>query len=105
VTFEEGICAGWLHDLLHPRVVQLMVSNPRKNALLKYENKSDRIDSRKLAELLRGNHLPCGLVAGKLFMSVLIAVEKALRPHNGRSSMCKSTNFGNSSGFSLHSRV
>ena len=34
-----------------------MVCNPRKNALLKAGNKSDRIDARKLAELLRGNHL------------------------------------------------
>jgi hypothetical protein len=33
------------------------VCNPRKNALLKHGNKSDRIDARKLAELLRGNHL------------------------------------------------
>ncbi len=30
-----------------------MVCNPRKNALLKAGNKSDRIDARKLAELLR----------------------------------------------------
>jgi transposase len=33
------------------------VCNPRKNALLKDGSKSDRIDARKLAELLRGNHL------------------------------------------------
>ena len=31
--------------------------NPRKNALLKHGNKSDRIDARKLAELLRLNDL------------------------------------------------
>lgn len=34
-----------------------MVCNPRKNFLLKDGNKSDRIDARKLANLLRGNHL------------------------------------------------
>jgi hypothetical protein len=34
-----------------------VVCNPRKNALLKDGSKSDRIDARKLAELLRGNHL------------------------------------------------
>jgi hypothetical protein len=34
-----------------------VVCNPRKNALLKAGNKSDRIDARKLAELLRGNYL------------------------------------------------
>jgi hypothetical protein len=57
VTFEEGTCAAWLYDLLNPHVVKLVVCNPHKNALLKYGNKSDRIDARKLAELLRGNHL------------------------------------------------
>jgi len=57
VTFEEGTCAGWLYDLLKPHVAKLLVCNPRKNALLKERNKNDRIDVRKLAELLRGNHL------------------------------------------------
>src|SRR5713226_2772321 len=36
---------------------QVMVCNPRKNALLKDGNKSDRIDARKLAELLRLDNL------------------------------------------------
>src|SRR5271167_2773406 len=57
VTFEEGTCAAWLYDLLKPHVDQLVVCNPRKNALLKDGNKSDRIDAGKLAELLRGNQL------------------------------------------------
>ena len=57
VTFEEGTCAAWLYDLLKPHVAQLVVCNPRKNFLLKDGNKSDRIDARKLANLLRGNHL------------------------------------------------
>src|SRR5258708_30906903 len=57
VTFEEGNCAAWLHALLKPHVTQVVVCDPRKNALLKVGNKSDRIDSRKLAELLRSNLL------------------------------------------------
>src|SRR2546421_8784000 len=57
VTFEEGTWSAWLYDLLHPHVDKLVVCNPRKNALLKDGNKSDRIDARKLAELLRGNQL------------------------------------------------
>jgi transposase len=57
VTFEEGTCAAWLYDLLKPHVAKLVVCNPRKNALLKDGNKSDRIDARKLAELLRSNLL------------------------------------------------
>src|ERR1700680_3227792 len=50
VTFEEGTCAAWLHDLLKPHVANVLVCDPRKNALLKAGNKNDRIDARKLAE-------------------------------------------------------
>src|ERR1700724_3577010 len=57
VTFEEGTCAAWLHDLLKPHVTQVLVCDPRRNALLKVGNKNDRIDARKLAELLRSNLL------------------------------------------------
>jgi transposase len=57
VTFEEGTCAAWLHDLLKPHVAKLLVCDPRKNALLKSGNKNDRIDARKLADLLRGGLL------------------------------------------------
>jgi len=58
VTFEEGTCAAWLHDLLKPNVTQVLVCDPRKNALLKSGNKNDRIDARKLADLLRTGLLP-----------------------------------------------
>jgi len=57
VTFEEGTCAAWLYALLKPHVTRVLVCDPRKNALLKVGNKSDRIDARKLAELLRSNLL------------------------------------------------
>jgi transposase len=57
VTFEKGTWAAWLYDLLKPHVIQVVVSNPRKNALLKEGSKSDKNDARKLAELLRPNHL------------------------------------------------
>jgi transposase len=57
VTFEEGTWASWLYDLLKPHVTKLVVCNPRRNALLKEGSKSDRIDARKLAELLRSNLL------------------------------------------------
>jgi len=57
VTFEEGTCAAWLHDLLKPHVSKVLVCDPRKNALLKSGNKNDRIDARKLADLLRSGLL------------------------------------------------
>jgi transposase len=53
VTFEEGTWAAWLYDVLKPHVDNLVVCNPRKNALLKDGNKSDRIDAHKLADRLR----------------------------------------------------
>src|SRR5579863_4293496 len=57
VTFEEGTCAAWLHDLLKPHVAQVLVCDPRKNASMKVGNKNDRIDARKLADLLYLNKL------------------------------------------------
>ena len=57
VTCEAGTHSAWLYDLLHRHVARLVVCNPRKNALLKSGNKSDAIDARKLAELLRGGQL------------------------------------------------
>ena len=57
VTLEEGTWAAWLYDLLKPHVTQLVVCEPRKNARLKEANKSDKIDARKLADLLRGGYL------------------------------------------------
>jgi transposase len=57
LTFEEGTWAAWLYDLLRPHVTKLVVCNPRKNALLKDGDKNDKIDARKLSELLRLGHL------------------------------------------------
>ena len=57
VTLEEGTWAAWLYDLLRPYVREVLVCDPRKNALLKVGNKSDRIDAGKLAELLYLNRL------------------------------------------------
>jgi len=53
VTWEEGTWAAWLYDLLQPQVQQVLVCNPRRNALSKEGSKSDKVDARKLAELLR----------------------------------------------------
>jgi transposase len=57
VTFEEGTWSAWLYDLLKPRVSELVVCDPRRNALLKEGNQNDRVDARKLAELLQNNQL------------------------------------------------
>jgi Transposase len=55
VTWEEGTWAAWLYDLLQPQVQEVVVCNPRRNALLnallKEGSKSDKVDARKLADL------------------------------------------------------
>jgi transposase len=55
VTFEEGTYANWLYEVLQPEVAKLVVCDPRKNKL--DANKTDKIDARRLAELLRLNAL------------------------------------------------
>src|ERR1700704_832094 len=57
VTFEEGTSAAWLYDLLKLHVTKLVVCDPRKNASMREGHQSDKIDARRLAELLRLNHL------------------------------------------------
>src|SRR5712671_168659 len=57
VTLEEGTWAAWLYDLLKPHVTKVVVCDPRRNALLKEGNKSDKVDARKLVELLRAGLL------------------------------------------------
>ena len=57
VTFEEGTSAAWLYDLLKPRVTKLVVCDPRKNKSMREGNQNDKIDARRLAELLRLDHL------------------------------------------------
>jgi transposase len=55
VTFEEGTYAHWLYDVIKPYVSKIIVCDPRKNKI--DGNKTDKIDARKLAELLRLNAL------------------------------------------------
>src|SRR6476661_7758999 len=57
VTFEEGTSAVWLYDLLKPHVTKLVVCDPRKNKSMREGNQNDKIDARRLAELLRLDHL------------------------------------------------
>jgi len=57
LAMEEGPMAGWLFRNLN-EIVNKFVSEPRRNKLITCEgDKDDRIDSGKLAVLLRGNFL------------------------------------------------
>ena len=55
VAFEEGTWAAWLYDLLKPHVTEVLVCNTRKNT--QDGSKSDRIDARKLSEMLYMNNI------------------------------------------------
>jgi transposase len=57
VTCEEGTHAAWLYDTLKRTKAQVIVCDPRKNRLLRDGNKSDKVDARKLAQLLRAGLL------------------------------------------------
>jgi hypothetical protein len=57
VTFEEGTHAAWLYDVLKRTKAKIIVCDPRKNRLLRDGNKSDKVDARKLAQLLRAGLL------------------------------------------------
>lgn len=55
VTFEESPQAAWLYDLIRPHVAEVVVCNPRQ--LPPKDDKADKIDAKRLAELLRTNGL------------------------------------------------
>jgi len=55
VTFEEGTQAAWLHDLIRPHVAEVVVCNPREISV--QDNKADKSDAKRLAELLRTHGL------------------------------------------------
>lgn len=57
VTFEEGTQAAWLYEVIRRLVADLVVCDPRQNKVLAVGNKGDRIDAKKLAELLRAGLL------------------------------------------------
>src|SRR5580658_10865764 len=61
VTFEEGTSAAWLYDLVKPHVAQVVVCDPRKNALLKAGNKNDRVDAREAQRVASGGTSHAGL--------------------------------------------
>ena len=57
VTFEEGTHAASLYDVLQNTKAEVIVCDPRKNRLLRDGNKSDKVDARRLAQLLRAGPL------------------------------------------------
>jgi transposase len=58
LTFEEGPMAGWLYRNLKGTVEEIIVCDPRRNNYISSDGDADdKIDSGKLAALLRGGFL------------------------------------------------
>jgi len=58
LAVEEGPMSGWLYRNLNKKLDQFISSDPRRNKLIASEgDKDDKIDSAKLASLLRGGFL------------------------------------------------
>jgi len=55
VVLEEGTWSAWLYELLQGRVARVVVCDARK--ITRQGNKSDRLDARELADLLRCNRI------------------------------------------------
>ena len=53
VTFEETTQAKWLYEVVRAHVTETIVCDPRRNKLLGEGSKADKVDARKLADLLR----------------------------------------------------
>src|SRR5262249_39317178 len=53
VTLEETTQAAWLYEVIRAYVTEVIVCDPRRNKLLDEGSKTDKVDARKLAELLR----------------------------------------------------
>jgi len=53
VTFEETTQADWLYEIVRRHVAEVVVCDPRRNKLLSEGSKADKVDARRLAELLR----------------------------------------------------
>jgi transposase len=56
LTFEECELSSWLYEILKKEVDELVVCNPVENRAYK-KAKTDKLDARNLANLLRGGYL------------------------------------------------
>lgn len=78
LAFEEGTQAHWLFWLLRKKVSRVVVCDARKTKGY-LENKSDRIDARKLADFLRANLLTSVFHGGSEEISLL---KESMRIYN-----------------------
>lgn len=57
LIIEEGTLAGWIKEVMESRGERVVVTDPKRNKWIgSAENKGDRIDAEKLAQLHRGGY-------------------------------------------------
>jgi len=52
-SISRSASAKWLYEVLRAHVTEVIVCDPRRNKLLGEGSKTDKVDARKLADLLR----------------------------------------------------
>ena len=70
LTFEETTTAQWLYTELVNYVDEILVCNPHRNRLLSDGPKTDKVDAKKLAQLLKANLLKPVFHSGDFFFSL-----------------------------------
>lgn len=70
LTFEETTTSQWLYTELKKYVDEILVCNPHRNKLLSEGPKNDKIDAKKLVQLLRANLLKPVFHSGDFFFSL-----------------------------------
>lgn len=70
LTFEETSTAQWLYTELNSYVDKILVCNPHRNKLLSDGPKTDKIDAKKLVQLLRADLLKPVYHSGNFYLSL-----------------------------------
>ena len=98
LTFEESNTAQWLYTELKEHVDEIVVCDPYRNHLLSEGPKNDKIDARKLAQLLRANLLKSVFHSGdefivlrKLVSGYLDVIKSGVRAKNQRDALFRSS--------------
>lgn len=66
VAMESSTCVDWIYDLLEENGFKVVVSNPLRTRLIaETKIKTDKIDAKVLADLLRNDYLPRSYVPPK----------------------------------------
>jgi transposase len=63
-AMEATLFSGWIYDVLKPFAAELQIGNPSMmKAIAAAKKKNDKLDARKIADLVRCNLLPVCYVA------------------------------------------